>query len=121
MGKSPAWVLTESRNVLMRWQIAPTFCAFDLLWLNGRDLLGRPLLERKRLLKRLVKPPLLNVNHVEHTGVDLFNVACEKDMEGIVAKLAHGVYRPAAITWVKIKNRSYSQAEGRAEFVNSRL
>jgi bifunctional non-homologous end joining protein LigD len=106
---------------LMRRQIAPTFCAFDLLWLNGRDLRGRPLLERKRLLKRLVKPPLLYVNHVEHTGVDLFNVACEKDMEGIVAKLAHGVYRPAATTWVKIKNSSYSQAEGRAEFFNSRL
>jgi ATP-dependent DNA ligase len=50
-----------------------------------------------------VKPPLLYVNHSEYAGVDLFNVACEKDLEGIVAKLSHGLYRPEATTWVKIR------------------
>jgi hypothetical protein len=33
-----------------------------------------------------------------------------------VAKLAAGRYEPAATTWVKIKNRAYSQAEGRPDF-----
>jgi hypothetical protein len=37
-------------------------------------------------------------------------------MEGIVAKLAAGRYEPKATTWVKIKNRAYSQAEGKADF-----
>jgi hypothetical protein len=37
-------------------------------------------------------------------------------MEGVVAKLASGRYDPEATTWVKVKNRAYSQAEGRADF-----
>ena len=48
--------------------------------------------------------------------MDLFKAACDHDLEGIVAKLATGRYDPAATTWVKIKNRAYSQAEGRADF-----
>ena len=37
--------------------------------------------------------------------MDLFQAACDHDLEGIVAKLATGRYEPAATTWVKIKNR----------------
>src|SRR5579859_6116215 len=96
--------------------MAPTYCAFDILWLNGRDLRATPLLERKVMLKRVIRPPLLCVDHIEGRGLDLFNAACEQDLEGIVAKLANGRYEPSATTWVKIKNRSYSQADGRAEF-----
>jgi ATP-dependent DNA ligase len=46
--------------------------------------------------------------------VALFQAACERDLEGVVAKLANVLYRPEATTWVKIKNRAYTQAEGRA-------
>jgi ATP-dependent DNA ligase len=55
---------------------------------------------------------------VEHvaSGTDLFRVICERDMEGVVAKQASARYTPEATTWVKIKNRRYSQAAGRAEF-----
>ena len=104
---------------LMRRRIAPTFCAFDILLLNGRDLRGLSLVERKRSLQPLVKPPLLYVDHIEARGVDLFKSACRLDLEGIVAKLANGRYESRATTWVKI-NRMYSQAEGRAEFFNGR-
>lgn len=40
-------------------------------------------------------------------------------MEGIVAKLGAGSYSPEATTWVKIKNRAYSQAVGRHDFFES--
>jgi ATP-dependent DNA ligase len=53
---------------------------------------------------------------MEGRGVDLFEATCGRDMEGIVAKLAAGRYEPGATTWVKVKNRAYSQAEGRADF-----
>jgi ATP-dependent DNA ligase len=56
------------------------------------------------------------VDHIAERGVDLFKAACQQDLEGIVAKLANGLYEPSATTWVKIKNREYSQAEGRQEF-----
>jgi hypothetical protein len=37
-------------------------------------------------------------------------------MEGVVGKQASGGYTPEATTWVKIKNRGYSQAIGREDF-----
>jgi ATP-dependent DNA ligase len=92
------------------------YYAFDLLWLDGSDLRELPLIERKRRLQRLIRPAVLYVDHIQRRGVDLFAATCGRDLEGIVAKLAGGRYEPAAPTWVKIKNRAYSQAEGRADF-----
>jgi ATP-dependent DNA ligase len=62
---------------------------------------------------KLTRPPMLYVDHIECSGRDLFNTACQQDLERIVAKLADGRYEPEKTTWVKIKNRSYSQVEGR--------
>lgn len=101
----------------------PHSAAFDLLWLDGRYLRPLPLIERKHLLRRLIpgRPsPLLYVDHVAHTGVDLYDAVCARDMEGIVAKRSDGAYTPEATTWVKIKNPAYSQAEGRADFFDAR-
>ena len=49
--------------------------------------------------------------------MDLFRVACERDLEGVVGKWANGSYLSDArsTSWVKIKNSSYSQMEGRHE------
>ena len=60
--------------------------------------------------------------YVEHviTCMDLFRVVCERDMEGVVAKQANARYTPEATTWVKIKNRQYSQAVGREDFFDRR-
>jgi ATP-dependent DNA ligase len=41
-------------------------------------------------------------------------------MEGVVAKQASARYTPEATTWVKIKNRRYSQAVGREDFFDRR-
>jgi bifunctional non-homologous end joining protein LigD len=108
---------------LMRRRGPQHFYAFDILCLDGHDLRGRPLLERKRLLREIVPPqpsPLLYLDHVASYGVDLFRAACEQDLEGIVAKLASGRYTPEETTWVKIKNSAYTQAEGRHDFFDSR-
>jgi ATP-dependent DNA ligase len=46
----------------------------------------------------------------------LFRLACEHDLEGIVAKWKHVPYLPDQPTsWLKIRNRSYSQWVGREE------
>jgi hypothetical protein len=60
-----------------------------------------------------------SVQHVT-TGTDLFNAICEQDMEGIVAKQASASYTPDATTWVKVKNKHYSQATGRHDFFDRR-
>jgi bifunctional non-homologous end joining protein LigD len=83
---------------LMRRRGPFCFYAFDLLWLDGIDLRDRPLLERKRLLPKLLlrrAQPVLYVDHVE-SGSDLFRIICEQDMEGVVAKQASACYTPEA-------------------------
>ena len=46
----------------------------------------------------------------------------ERDLEGIVAKWAHGTYQRdrRRTSGLKIKNPEYSQIEGRAELFNQR-
>ena len=88
-----------------------------LAYLDGRDLRELPLIERKRILRRIVPRSdsrLLYVGHIETRGVDLFREVCRQDLEGIVAKWKHGAYVSGDVTsWVKIKNPDYSQAVGR--------
>ena len=107
---------------LMRRRGPFCFYAFDVVWLDGSDLRDQPLLERKSLLRKLVPRQAQSVLYVEHviSGIELFRVICDNDMEGVVAKQASARYTPEATTWVKIKNRGYSQAVGREEFFNPR-
>jgi bifunctional non-homologous end joining protein LigD len=107
---------------LMRRRGPFCFYAFDLLWLDGTDLRSLALSGRKALLRKLLPRKAHAVRYVEHVanGADLFRVICDRDMEGIVAKQAHARYTPEATTWVKIKNRQYSQAVGREDFFDHR-
>jgi ATP-dependent DNA ligase len=59
-----------------------------VLALNGRDLRGQPLIERKRWLRDMLPecPQLLFVDYVQEHGDRLFELVCERDLEGIVAK-----------------------------------
>jgi bifunctional non-homologous end joining protein LigD len=103
---------------LMRRRGPFAYYAFDLLWLDGSDLREQPLLKRKAELRKLVSVAAEVLRYVEHvqSGVELYRVVCEMDMEGIVAKRVAGLYTPERTSWVKIKNRAYSQAAGRREF-----
>jgi bifunctional non-homologous end joining protein LigD len=83
-------------NALLFPRDWPYFYAFDLLELDGRDVTGLPLVERKRLLLSVlpkVETRLLYLDHLDERGRDFYRVACERDLEGIVAKWAHGTYR----------------------------
>jgi bifunctional non-homologous end joining protein LigD len=96
------------------------FYVFDLLWLDGQDLRARPLIERKRLLWSIIPEQpcvLLYASHIERSGLELFRLTCEQDLEGIVAKLKHGRYGEG---WFKIRNPVYSQYEGRRELFEKR-
>lgn len=101
---------------------APYFVAFDVLWLNGKDLRPLPLIERKKRLATIIPAQpafLLYVDHVEERGRDLFAAICGQDLEGIVAKPKNSPYDPTRTKWIKIKNPNYSQKEGRREIFNS--
>ncbi len=109
---------SQFNRLLFRLGI-PRFCAFDLVWLDGRDLRDVPLLERKRVLRSIIpqrSPHLLYVDHLKSEGERLFELACAGDLEGIVAKHKHSRYRLDGDGWIKIKNQRYSQIAGRSEF-----
>jgi bifunctional non-homologous end joining protein LigD len=74
------------------------FYAFDILWLDGKDLRDRPLLKRKQILQAVVTESpqrLLYVDRIEEQGEQLFELICKRDMEGIVAKPKQSLYRGA--------------------------
>jgi bifunctional non-homologous end joining protein LigD len=103
--------------MLMRREGQPAYVAFDLLWLNGRDLRQLPLVERKKRLERLLPTDsgtLLRVPSFEESGCELLQAACQLDLEGIVAKRKADPYAETT-PWYKIKNPAYTQAEGRAD------
>ena len=67
------------------------YYVFDLLHLDGFDLRGAPLSERKRLLAELVahSPTAFALrynDHLEQAGDDMLPQACRMGLEGIVSK-----------------------------------
>ncbi len=105
----------------VRRRVPVYFCAFDLLALEGTDLRDRPLLERKRRLRRIVprtSDRLRYVKHVRGRGVDLFRLACEQDLEGVVAKLAPSAYRLAG-QGLALGERSRTRTTARREIATS--
>jgi len=84
------------------------FYAFDLLYLDGRDLRGLPLKERKRLLKEVLQPNDV-VRYSEHfaDGKALFEAAKQQGVEGIIGKRASSFYESRRSgDWVKYKVHS---------------
>ena len=84
------------------------FYAFDLLALDGEDLTGKPLLERKALLMKLIgksqKGPIRYSEHIADAGRELFAEACSAGLEGIIAKRANAKYVGSrSESWLKIK------------------
>jgi len=82
------------------------FFAFDLIYLDGYDLRGSPLLERKRLLKEVLEPADV-VRYSEHFaggGPTLFEAAKAQGLEGVVGKRAQSFYESRRTSdWVKWK------------------
>jgi ATP-dependent DNA ligase len=65
---------------------------------------------------------LARLTSVPQHGRALFEVACQHDLEGIVAKWTRGRYEPngTATSWIKVKNPTFTQADGRHEFFEAR-
>lgn len=83
------------------------YCVFDLLYLDGKDLREKTLLERKAELQRILpnSPLLLYSAHVVGEGLKAFNRAKRANEEGVMAKLASGRYHSGVRTreWLKVK------------------
>lgn len=82
------------------------FAAFDLLYLDGEDLRERPLLERKKRLKSIFPSDqhLVFTHHVVGKGEEMFRLAKEQGMEGVMAKRSDSPYLATRSgRWLKVK------------------
>jgi len=105
-------------NELLFRRGCPIFYAFDILYLNDRDLRQLPLIERKEILRSVIEksalPDVLCGKYIEGRGVDLFNEVVRRNLEGVVAKRKNGIYTTVS-GWLKVKNPEYTQSERRYE------
>jgi bifunctional non-homologous end joining protein LigD len=88
-------------------KIPVALVAFDLLWLDGQDLTGLKLEERRELLETIVETDrrLQVITHVEGAGKRFVEAARELGLEGVVAKKTGSRYQPGRRSpdWRKIK------------------
>jgi DNA ligase D-like protein (predicted ligase) len=89
-----------------------TFVAFDVLYVNGESVMNQPLVRRKAVLHKLLKPTRVvqPCEFIENDGVAFFHATCEHGLEGIVAKAKTSTYTPGKRSphWLKIKRRRES-------------
>jgi len=83
--------------------------AFDLLHLDGEDLTGKHLIDRKKLLQPLIEElgaqsTIFYSDHIENLGDKVFAQACQLALEGVVSKRRDAPYRSGrSESWVKSK------------------
>ncbi len=89
-------------------QCPVTYHLFDLLYCDGYDLRPSPLVDRKRLLRQLLDPrdPFRYSDHEAERGQELYALAADHGLEGILAKHARSPYvSRRSPFWVKFKVR----------------
>lgn len=84
-----------------------TYYVFDLMHLDGQDLTGAPLVDRKNLLEALMEKAedgLKYSSHFRESGDLVLKHACRLSLEGVISKVAEGPYRTGrGRDWVKSK------------------
>jgi bifunctional non-homologous end joining protein LigD len=93
------------------------FYAFDMLAANGEDLRSLPLSMRKSNLARLLSRPVNGIFVAEYEqgdiGQNLFRVACNMGLEGIVSKRLDRAYGTGKCKhWIKVKNPAPGLQQG---------
>ncbi|MGN6209345.1 DNA ligase D [Asticcacaulis sp.] len=101
---------TELKNALSAGKSADLqYYVFDLLYLDGEDLRGLHLLERKARLAELLKGKDFDgrINFSEHffeADKGFLNRICDMEMEGLICKRADAPYVSGrAKSWLKVK------------------
>jgi len=84
------------------------YYVFDCLYIDGKSIEHKPLLERKELLEKLLpKGDVIRYcDHIEEKGKEFFTLVQKQGLEGMIAKRADSVYKEGARSadWLKVKN-----------------
>ncbi len=112
-GKTDFQALQNSLSANRKTELR--YCIFDLLYLNGNNLLDWPISKRREHLKRLMKGSnkvLRFSESITGSGREFFQECCRLGLEGVVSKRLTSAYTSGrGDEWVK------SKCENRQEFV----
>ena len=109
---APDFPLVCERLLNRHRHIHLTYVIFDVLSIDGVDLMRAPYSERRAQLEELkLEGPYWQTPQTFDDGPALFEAVCERELEGIVAKRGSGRYQPGQRGWLKIKNRAYWRYE----------
>jgi bifunctional non-homologous end joining protein LigD len=90
------------------------YYVFDLLALQGKDTCNLSLLERKKLLKKLLPPSSIirYSDHIREAGKPFFAEMKKRNLEGMMAKKADSEYFPGrrSCEWLKVKQHKTQEA-----------
>jgi bifunctional non-homologous end joining protein LigD len=92
-------------------ELPATLCAFDLVAFEGFDLRPLPLVERKRLLQKLLPrgSALRYVDHIAEHGQAFYDEVGRLELEGLIAKRADSPYQPGRSPhWLKLRTKRSS-------------
>jgi bifunctional non-homologous end joining protein LigD len=124
-------------NALQNWRSEADgqllYYVFDILWLDGTNLMNLTLTERKAILQSIVpEEGLIRIGFsVTAKGTDFFEAARQMGLEGIIAKRSESTYTPDSRSkdWLKIKVQrrqevvigGYTKNEGSSKLFSSLL
>ena len=87
---------------------------FDIIYLEGYDLKGLPLIKRKEILKNILPhlPDIKYSDHILTEGKLFYKIAEERKLEGILAKNKNSKYQlnKRSNDWIKLKIRKEQEA-----------
>jgi bifunctional non-homologous end joining protein LigD len=114
-----------SFSLMQQGAAAIVYYLFDLLELDGKPLVDRPLSERRELLEGLLdrRNRTIRLSETFDDGDALYEAAKEQSLEGVIAKRADSTYAEGRRTreWLKIKTHyrqefvicGYTRGQGR--------
>ena len=115
----------SSFSVMQQGSGPLVYYAFDVLEIDGEELCGLPLCERRARLAELVDPRsgVVSVPDAFDDGEALYAAAREQGLEGVIAKKTESRYQPGRRTadWLKVKTHEeqefviagYTKGQGR--------
>lgn len=101
-------IMTDHLKIQLSQSKHPaTFVAYDILYNKNHEITSLPLIERKKILDEIIKENdyIAISRYIMENGVELFQAAVNRKLEGVVAKQkdSHYYFGKRTKDWVKFK------------------
>lgn len=98
----------------MNSDVELAYYVFDVLYIDGKSVQAKPVLERKALLKELLPESdiIRYCDHIKEHGEDFFKLMKRRGLEGMIAKRTDSIYKEGTRTedWLKVKQVQSEEA-----------